>query len=73
VPGEHLFYRMLGARLRAVRVRNKIDQKTLGAAVGVHASQISNIEAGRRKVKAAQVERWCMECGVAIGDVWPPR
>ncbi len=58
------FYRKLGARIRALRVRAGLSQAALGARLGRSASAVDRYEMGQRRIALAELVRMAEILGV---------
>jgi transcriptional regulator with XRE-family HTH domain len=59
------FYRQIGARLRALRLRSGLSQAALGTRLGLTAGAINRYEMGRRRVPLKDIPRMAAILGVA--------
>lgn len=58
------FERRLGALLRDRRKQREISQETLATQLGINQSNVSKIEAGRRRLQVVELFRWCEVLGL---------
>ncbi len=61
--------RALGKNLREARERAKLTQEAVGQRSGVHATEVSRIEAGKRDPRIATVEALAEAVGVSVSDL----
>jgi transcriptional regulator with XRE-family HTH domain len=61
--------RALGKNLREAREQAKLTQEVLGQRSGVHATEVSRIEAGKRDPRIATVEALAEAVGVSVSDL----
>jgi transcriptional regulator with XRE-family HTH domain len=59
----------LGANLRAARKRLDLSQEEVGERSGVHPTEVSRIEAGKRDPRVSTVERLAAAVEVAPADL----
>lgn len=59
----------LGENLRAARKRLKLTQEQVAERSGVHATEVSRIEAGKRDPKVSTLERLAAAVEVAPGQL----
>lgn len=61
--------RALGKNLRAARERAELTQEAVGQRSGVHPTEVSRIEAGKRDPRIATVEALAEAVGVSVSDL----
>lgn len=61
--------RALGKNLREAREQAKLTQEVVGQRSGVHATEVSRIEAGKRDPRIATVEALAEAVGVSVSDL----
>lgn len=61
----------VGQRLRAERMRLKLSQGELGAALGVSFQQIQKYERGINRVSASTLVKAAKAMGIAVTDLFP--
>lgn len=59
----------LGANLRAARLRLELSQEQVAERSGVHATEVSRIEAGKRDPRVSTVERLAKAVQVRPGQL----
>jgi transcriptional regulator with XRE-family HTH domain len=59
----------LGRNLRRARERLELTQEEVGQRSGVHPTEVSRIEAGKRDPRISTVERLAKALGVPPGDL----
>lgn len=60
---------MLGSNLRAARLRLELSQEQVSHRSGVHATEVSRIEAGKRDPRVSTVERLAKAVEVRPGQL----
>ncbi len=68
---EALLYRMIGERLKQLRLDAHVTQAQLAEAVGVLRTSVTNIEAGRQKPPLHLLYRMCVALGVEVTSIVP--
>jgi len=61
--------RALGRNLREARERAKLTQEEVGHRSGVHPTEVSRIEAGKRDPQVSTVERLAKAMGLSASDL----
>lgn len=59
----------LGRNLRRARLRLELTQEEVAERSGVHATEVSRIEAGKRDPRVSTVERLAKAVGLKAGDL----
>jgi len=59
----------LGRNLRRARKQRKMTQEEVGHRSGVHPTEVSRIEAGKRDPQVSTVERLAKAVGLSAGDL----
>jgi transcriptional regulator with XRE-family HTH domain len=59
----------LGRNLRRARVRRELTQEQVAERSGVHATEVSRIEAGKRDPKVSTLERLAAAVEVSPGEL----
>lgn len=59
----------LGRNLRRARKRLELTQEEVGQRSGVHPTEVSRIEAGKRDPRISTVERLAKALGIPPGDL----
>jgi transcriptional regulator with XRE-family HTH domain len=63
---------MVGARIRVLRIHNKISQTDLAEQIGVTFQQVQKYEKGANRIGASRLSRIANVLGVAVGDLFEP-
>lgn len=66
---EHAAVGWLGSNLRAARLDLELTQEQLADLSGVHATEVSRIEAGKRDPRVSTVERLANALKIAPGEL----
>jgi transcriptional regulator with XRE-family HTH domain len=66
---EHPVVGWLGSNLRAARLDLELTQEQLADLSGVHATEVSRIEAGKRDPRVSTVERLADALRIAPGEL----
>ena len=61
--------RALGKNLRGARERAELTQEVVAERSGVHVTEVSRIEAGKRDPRIATVEALAEAVGVSVSDL----
>lgn len=64
--------KMIGVRIKELRIKCGKKQVELASAVGLERTSITNIEAGKQMVTIPVLYRICLELEASVGDVLPP-
>lgn len=64
--------KMIGGRIKELRIKCGKKQVELASAVGLERTSITNIEAGKQMVTIPVLYRICLELEASVGDVLPP-
>lgn len=68
---EALLYRIIGERLKQLRLEAHVTQAQLAEVVGVLRTSVTNIEAGRQKPPLHLLYRMCVAFDVEVSSILP--
>jgi transcriptional regulator with XRE-family HTH domain len=61
---------MVGARIRVLRIHNKISQTDLAEQIGVTFQQVQKYEKGANRIGASRLSRIAHVLGVSVGELF---
>jgi transcriptional regulator with XRE-family HTH domain len=63
---------MVGARIRVLRIHNRISQTDLAEQIGVTFQQVQKYEKGTNRIGASRLSRIANVLGVSVGELFEP-
>jgi transcriptional regulator with XRE-family HTH domain len=63
---------MVGARIRVLRIHNRISQTDLAEQIGVTFQQVQKYEKGTNRIGASRLSRIASVLGISVGELFEP-